>query len=187
MITLDAQTWNLLLGAVLPALVALVTKQSASSRTKRLVLGALTAASSVGLEFSQRASFSWRDLVTSLIVQAVTAQLAYDFALKPLGITDALASVAPSVGLGGAVEPDPGTGRPTTAQVVETPLTVIPADDGYGWVKGTLDETVEAPVESDEAVTEEQFAFDSLNSLLDQGWEVAEALREAARAVENAR
>ena len=82
----DAFIVTALVGAILPAVVALVTNRLASSQYKSLVLLGLTGVSSVLTPLVGQAEVNWRTVVTTFIVQFGSAVLAYYGALKPLNI-----------------------------------------------------------------------------------------------------
>lgn len=101
----DAFIISAIVGAVLPALVALVTNRFASSQFKSLTLLGLTAVSSVLTPLVGSATVNWRTVLTTFAVQFGSAVLAYYGALKPLNIagTDGLIQTKVEGGLGSGV------------------------------------------------------------------------------------
>ena len=176
MITLDAQVWNLIIGALLPALVAFVTKREASPRVKSTALAVLTVVSSVAVEFAARGAFSGRDLLTALVVQYVTSQTAYAALLRPAGVTAAIAGLKPDLGLGSVEVAQVAEVAPQTAGANEfssdpdTPATAAAASGG------AADPVV--PI-----LVEEQLS-ELLNWHLDKGTSVVDSLRLTADELE---
>lgn len=104
MIEIDLQWLNLLIGTLLPILVALVTKQHASPRAKALTLlflsvlgGALTGIRDNG------GSFELDVTLVNFAVTYITAVATYYGLWKPTAVAGsggAAAKVAPGVGVG---------------------------------------------------------------------------------------
>lgn len=102
----DAFIVTVLVGAVLPALVALITNRFASSQFKSLALLGVTAISSILTPLVGQATVNWRTVSTTFIVQFGSAVLAYYGALKPLKIAGSDGVIQSKVegGLGGGPE-----------------------------------------------------------------------------------
>lgn len=92
----DTQTViTLLVGVVLPALVALVTKQVASSKLKNTALLALAALSSVLVPLIGAETYDWQAVVTSFLQIFGVSVLTYVGVYKPRGTTDAIQTKVP--------------------------------------------------------------------------------------------
>lgn len=111
------QGWiAILVGVVLPAVVALVTKELASSKFKNTVLLALSAVSAVVVPLAGATSLDLKQFATSFLTIFGTAVLAYVGVYKPRGTTAAVQAAVPG-GLGTTVvedefeEPDPADGE----------------------------------------------------------------------------
>ena len=93
-------------GAVLPALVAVVTNRWASSQLKSIILLLLTAAASVLNPIVGNNDVNWRTVATTFVVTFGSAVLTYYGALKPLNIagTDGKIQTAIPGGIGKAEE-----------------------------------------------------------------------------------
>lgn len=87
---------NLILGAVLPAVVAFVTSAKAPAQVKTVTLLGLAAAGSVLTTISQKGAFdqNWRVYVGSFAVLFFTGVGTHFGALKPLKLTGADGAVA---------------------------------------------------------------------------------------------
>jgi hypothetical protein len=97
----------ILVGVVLPALVALVTKQVASSRFKSITLIALSAVSSVLVPQIGVDAVDLKAVLNNFLLIFGSGVLAYYGVLKPTGATEAVANAVPG-GLGGAAPlPEP--------------------------------------------------------------------------------
>lgn len=95
-------------GVILPALVALVTKELASSKFKNTVLLALSAASSVLIPLVGSTTFDAKTVLTSFVTIFGTSTLTYLGVYKPQGATAAIQAAVPG-GLGATAElPEPG-------------------------------------------------------------------------------
>lgn len=77
---------NVLVGFVLPMLVAVVTHRLAADWLKSVVLTALTVLSSL-LTTVTVASFHWKDFATAFVLQFGTAVAGHFGLLKPTGVT----------------------------------------------------------------------------------------------------
>jgi hypothetical protein len=89
----------ILVGVVLPALVALVTKQVSSSRFKSLALVALSAVSSVVVPLVGATTVDFQAVANNFLVIFGSGVLAYYGVLKPTGVTEAVQTAVPG-GLG---------------------------------------------------------------------------------------
>lgn len=91
MVTVYAQWWTLLLGTILPAVVALVRARWGSSRLGALLLVALSVVTAVAAEIVVDsvgdATFSWVDVGERFVLLFVVAVVAHFGLLKPTGIT----------------------------------------------------------------------------------------------------
>lgn len=104
MLNLDTTTTiALLVGVVLPSIVALVTKQLASSRFKSLTLLGLSAASTVLVPLVGQETVDLASLGSSFLTTFGVAVLAYYGIYKPTGTTDRIQTAIPG-GLGRPVE-----------------------------------------------------------------------------------
>lgn len=90
-----ATTIAVLVGVVLPALVALVTKQVASPRVKSIALIALSAAAAVLTPLLGADAVDVETVFISFLTIFGTAILSYYGILKPTGITEGIASKVP--------------------------------------------------------------------------------------------
>jgi hypothetical protein len=105
-----ATTLAIVVGVVLPALVALVTKELASSKFKNTVLLALSAASAVLIPLLGSDTFDVQAVVTSFVTIFGTSVLTYLGVYKPQGATAAIQAAIPG-GLGTVDElPEEGDG-----------------------------------------------------------------------------
>ena len=97
---LDAVTVvTIIVGVVLPALVALVTKWNTSSKFKNIVLLALAAASSVLVPLVGNASYDLKAILISFLQIFGISTLTYLGLYKPQGTTAAIQTKIPG-GLG---------------------------------------------------------------------------------------
>lgn len=91
MITIPAEWWTLLVGTVLPALVALVQARYSSSKWGAFLLLALSAVSAVALELivsgDGSVTFSWADVGQRFVILFVTAVVAHFGFLRAFGVT----------------------------------------------------------------------------------------------------
>lgn len=119
---MDTQTaLSIVVGALLPAVVALVTNTLASSRFKSLTLLALSALAGVLTPLVGSSTFNWQEVLASFAATFGTAVLTYYGLLKPTGATQAIGEaipggIGPSVALPGYedVPDEPDTFDPTT-------------------------------------------------------------------------
>lgn len=140
---------SLLVGVVLPALVALVTKQVASSGLKAWVLLALSAVSAVAVQVVQSGAFNGTAAVNTFLITFVTAVAAHYGLLKPAGLTGTdgvIQTGTANVGLGGS--PDPEETAPTAVDDKED-LDELTGDEVEG-EPGVFDDLGELPAEGDD-------------------------------------
>lgn len=98
--TLDTATIiSFVVGIVLPAVVALVTKELASSKFKNTVLIGLSALSSVLVPLLGSTTFNLKEVATTFVTVFGTSLLSYYGVYKPQGISSGIQSAVPS-GLG---------------------------------------------------------------------------------------
>lgn len=101
MISIDTLTLSLLAGAVLPLATALLTKCSASPGVKSLTNLALSLATAAVAILTQAGGhIAWQSFVVALYAAYAASGTAHNHLWKPTGVIDAVAAVAPSVGLG---------------------------------------------------------------------------------------
>lgn len=110
MITIPGEWWTLLLGTVLPAVVALVKSRWSSGRVGALVLLGLTVLTAVASEIivdaTGAATFSWQDVAERFVLLFVVAVAFHFGLLKPTGITGSQGVIAEKVPAGiGAPSP----------------------------------------------------------------------------------
>jgi hypothetical protein len=105
---------SIIIGSVLPALVALVTSRVADKWIKSVLLIALSAVTGVLLEIQAGGgAFSWKQALTTAAVTFASGVVAHFGALKPLGVTGSNGVIQSAVpaGVGGhgrhEAEPDP--------------------------------------------------------------------------------
>jgi hypothetical protein len=105
---IDAALLTLLLGTVIPILVALVTKVSASSRLKAILNLVLSVAAGVLTAFTQAGArgVTLYEILTLAGATFVTSGVVHTTLWKPTGVAAGAANVAPTVGLGAGV-PEP--------------------------------------------------------------------------------
>lgn len=104
MVIVPLDVLNLVLAAVLPILVALVTARFANSGVKTLILVALTVLStSLQHVFDDGGALQWRPFLLTTTLQFLMSVGFHFGLLKPTGITGAAGSVANAVpqGVGG--------------------------------------------------------------------------------------
>lgn len=95
----DLTLLALLTGVIVPLLVGLITKLNASSAVKSVLNLGLTALGAA-LATSQEIGFSWKPfLVNWGLAWAISIGTYYGF-YKPTGASDAVANIAPNVGVG---------------------------------------------------------------------------------------
>lgn len=100
--TIDTATAiSFVVGVILPAVVALVTKELASSKFKNAVLIALSALTSVLVPLVGSSTFDVKQVVTSFATVFGTSLLSYYGVYKPQGITAGIQGAVPG-GLGSA-------------------------------------------------------------------------------------
>lgn len=94
---------NVVIGVVLPLLVALVTHRVAAEWLKSLILLALSVLGGL-LTTVTVASFDWKDFLLAFAVQFGSAVASHFGALKPLGITGSTGAIQNTVpqGIGGS-------------------------------------------------------------------------------------
>jgi hypothetical protein len=125
---------NLVIGTVLPLIVALVTAKVASQRVKAVVLLTLSLVSAGIVEALSDGSFAWSEVFAQFIVVWPTAILTHYGFLKPVGISGTEGVIQNTVpgGIGGTKSPDDGDGgdgAEVVVEDVEEPLTDV--DDSY--------------------------------------------------------
>jgi hypothetical protein len=86
-ITIDTALWGLLVGTVLPIVVALVTNQLASSRFKALTLLFLSALTTIGQEIVAAGQFEVKETILKFALLFLTSIGIHYGLLKPAGIT----------------------------------------------------------------------------------------------------
>lgn len=105
-ITIDTQWINLIVGAVLPLLVGLITKRVTSSSIQRALLVLFSAIAGTLTNIAQAGgSFVLRDALIATAVTYFTAQTSYSSVLKPYKIADTVA--AKTDGIGVVIKADP--------------------------------------------------------------------------------
>jgi hypothetical protein len=107
---LDTMSFNdylpFIVGVLLPAVVALATKQLASSQFKNIVLLALSAVSAVLVPLTTSDSaLDLQSVLNNFLVVFGTSVVAYYGLLKPQGITDAIQNAVPG-GVGPVALPE---------------------------------------------------------------------------------
>lgn len=161
---------NIVLGAVLPLLVALVTARVASAQVKTLVLLALSAVGGLLTQDVQAGGhLHWKVALLAAAQTYVAAVVSHYGALKPLGLTGAeglIMSVLPK-GLGAKVEkvisfidpepveeevtpvdaPAPVTPVPAPAPAPVVNVTVVPAQATPAAPVTPVDAPVQPPVD----------------------------------------
>lgn len=86
------------LATVLPALVALVTKQFASAAFKGVLLAALSAATGILTTIQANGGeFEWKTALTGFFIAFITAVVTHYGLLKPTGVTGSDGSIAAAV------------------------------------------------------------------------------------------
>jgi len=97
---------NVLIGVVLPMLVALVTHRVAAEWLKGLLLLALSVLGGLLATISV-ADFHWKDFLTAFVIQFSSAVVAHFGALKPLGVTGSQGVIQQGIpaGIGGSTTP----------------------------------------------------------------------------------
>lgn len=114
--TLNASYLTLASSVALPLITAFVTKQSAHGRVKAATLVVLSILSALAQTLiAKHGVIVWHTLTDNTITTFVLAYVAHAGLLKPAGASDAVASVAPTAGLGAAQDNSP--------QPVEVPTT----------------------------------------------------------------
>jgi hypothetical protein len=98
-----ATTLAIVVGVILPAVVALVTKQLATSKFKNTVLLALSAVSAVLIPLLGSTTFDAQAVLTSFVTIFGTSVLTYLGVYKPQGTTDSIQAAIPG-GLGSVPE-----------------------------------------------------------------------------------
>lgn len=98
MVNIEEYWLTFALGTLLPALVALVTKQNAASWVKSLALAALSAVSGVLTSVAANGGqLEWKAALTSFIITFVTAVSTHYGLLKPSGVTGSEGAIAEAV------------------------------------------------------------------------------------------
>jgi uncharacterized membrane protein AbrB (regulator of aidB expression) len=119
-------------GVVLPAVVALVTKEIASSRLKNTVLLALSALSSVLIPLIGSTTFDAKAVLTSFATVFGTSTLTYLGIYKPQGATAAIQAAVPG-GIGAVPElPEEGDEVIDVEEIEEVDDPEAVADEGAG-------------------------------------------------------
>jgi hypothetical protein len=95
-----AETLRLLVAFVAPLLVALVTREVASSRLKSLILTAITAAQSLGLGALDSSAFDANDALRQFGFDLAVAVAVYYGLWKPTGAAASVASATSDFGVG---------------------------------------------------------------------------------------
>ena len=96
-ILLDAYWLNVVVGVVLPILVALVTKQFASSAAKSITLVFLTVLGSGLVQAQEAGGFITEEAISNSVAQFVIAVAAYYGVWKPTRVAGADGRVAAAV------------------------------------------------------------------------------------------
>lgn len=99
-ITVDPLLWSLLVGAVIPVVVAFATKLSASGGVKALIAVVLSTAAGVVITINQQVgnSFSWKMLAFTGATALITAISTYLGVWKPAVAINNV--TAPTFGIG---------------------------------------------------------------------------------------
>lgn len=96
----------IVVGVILPAVVALVTKQLATSKFKSLVLVGLSAVSSVIVPLIGATTYDIKAIINNFLVIFGTGVLSYYGLLKPQGVTEKIQSATPNFGAGSVDLPE---------------------------------------------------------------------------------
>jgi hypothetical protein len=143
-------TVNIIVGAVLPAFVALVTAKVASQRVKAFVLLAAASVSSVLVTALADGAFTWVEALSQFVVVWPTAVLTHYGFLKPVGVsgTDGVIQSKVPGGIGNVseiIEENVAVElTPTPAQVAEGEN--VEAEEALYHEVAANDAPVEAPV-----------------------------------------
>jgi uncharacterized membrane protein len=124
------QGWiAILIGVVLPAAVALVTKEMASSKYKNTALLVLSGIASVLVPLSGAASLDVKAVVTNFLTIFGTAVVSYVGIYKPRGTTAAIQSAVPG-GLGSVEELPVGELDESDLEPVDDTAVDLPDEGG---------------------------------------------------------
>jgi pimeloyl-ACP methyl ester carboxylesterase len=126
----NTSTINIIVGALLPALVALVTAKVASPRVKAFVLLAAASLSSVLVEALADGVFAWTEALSQFVVVWPTAVLTHYGFLKPVGVsgTDGAIQSAVPGGIGNVAQ---AVDENVSAELAKetTPVDVVVAEN----------------------------------------------------------
>lgn len=86
-ITIDVALWGLVIGTVLPILVALITARFAASRFKSIILLFLATVTAIGQEILAVGEFEVKSTIVKLALLFLTSVGLHYGLLKPTGIT----------------------------------------------------------------------------------------------------
>lgn len=96
----DPTLLSILLGALLPVLTGIVTKQLASSKLKATVLATLSLVGAAAASFLDGGAVNLDLLVSNLAVTWVTGVATYFGLLEPVGLTNWVQTKTSNLGLG---------------------------------------------------------------------------------------
>lgn len=125
----DVASVSLILGAIVPFLVGLVTKKWASSGVKAAANVVLSVAAGVLACIVQANGAVTLGQVTTAAFEALTASgVLYVSVYKPMGLTQKVQNLAPGVGLGKPVVPEPPLSSPSaiTQATTAAPSPTVP-------------------------------------------------------------
>lgn len=97
---IDVNALTFIVGVGIPFLVALVTKQRASSQIKAAANFVLSGLAAIALAGIQSKGILTQATALQAIVVFVTSGSSYQHLLQPLGLTNKVAAIAPNVGVG---------------------------------------------------------------------------------------
>lgn len=150
----NTATVNVIVGAVLPAIVALVTAKVASPRIKAFVLLIAASISSVLVTALADGEFSWTEALGQFVVVWPTAVLTHYGFLKPVGVTGSEGIIQSKIptGIGNVSEI---VEENVSAELTPTPEEVVEgenveAEEALYHEVAANDVPVEAPVEGQE-------------------------------------
>jgi hypothetical protein len=99
-ISVDTAIWGLVVGSLLPIVVALVTKSSAPKSVKAGVLLVLSAAIAVGQDIVAAGSFEVKETILKFAALVLVAVGVHLGVTKPLGVTGSNGIAATEGGIG---------------------------------------------------------------------------------------
>lgn len=106
MLSMNTLTLTLLVGTVIPLLVAVVTKANASPGVKAFVNVVLTAAAGAATALlASNGGLPWQQVVIAAFATYVASGTSYNHLWKPTGVAPSIASAFPQLGLGGPKAP----------------------------------------------------------------------------------